>query len=163
VISKLAVAIRDVHHAETELHDELLALGERHKAEHDVYQLTRTLAKFAQANVAALAPHGKRYGADPDPEAPDDSSSMMARLRQKTSELLGRHPEVGMLLLRDMRTLYLVACEASIDWVILGQGAQGARDQDLLAVVASCHPQTLRTVRWATTKLKESSPQVLNS
>jgi hypothetical protein len=161
-MSKLAVAIRDVHHAETDLHDELLALGERHKADHDVFHLTRTLAQFAQANVAALAPHGERYGADLDPQAANGSSSLMAGLREKTSELLGRHSEVGMVLLRDVRKLYLVACEASIDWVILGQGAQGARDEDLLAVVSSCHPQTLRTVRWATTKLKESSPQILN-
>ena len=85
----------------------------------------------------------------------------MAGQREKTSERLGRRPETGLLLLRDMRKLYLVACEASIDWVVLGQGAQAARDADLLAVVSSCHPQTLRTVRWATTKLKESSPQVL--
>jgi hypothetical protein len=161
-MSKLAIAIREVHHAETELHDELLALGERHRTDHDVYHLTRTLAQFAQANLAALAPHGERYGADLDPEAADGSSSLMAGLREKTSELLGRRPEAGLLLLRDMRKLYLVACEASIDWVILGQGAQGARDQDLVGVVSSCHPQTLRTVRWTTTKLKESSPQILN-
>jgi hypothetical protein len=162
-MSKLAIAMRDVHHAETELHDELLALGERHKVDHDVFHLTRTLAKFAQANVAALAPHGERYGADLDADAPDGSSSLASTLREKTSELLGRRPETGMLLLADMRRLYLIACEASIDWVILGQGAQGARDQELLAIVSSCHPQTLRTVRWATTKLKESSPQILNS
>jgi hypothetical protein len=160
-MSKLAIAIRDVHEAETELHDELLAIGERHKADHDVFHLTRTLAQFAQANVAALAPHGERYGKQLDAEAADGSSSIMAGLREKSSELLGRRPEAGLLLLRDMRKLYLVACEASIDWVVLGQGAQAARDGDLLAVVSSCHPQTLRTVRWATTKLKESSPQVL--
>ncbi|MEA2191826.1 MAG: hypothetical protein QOI73_1947 [Solirubrobacteraceae bacterium] len=163
-MSKLALAIRDVHYAETELHDELLALGERHKADHDVYHLTGTLAKWAQANVAALAPHGERYGADLDAAAASDGSpGVIAGLREKTSELIGRRPEAGLLLLSDMRTLYLLACEASIDWVILGQGAQGARDQDLLAVVSSCHPQTLRTMRWATAKLKESSPQVLNS
>ena len=161
-MSRLAIAIRDVHHAETELHDELLALGSRHKADHDVYHLTRTLAQFAQANVVALAPHGERYDAGLDPEASDGSSSLKRGLREKTSELLGRRTENGMRLLCDMRTLYLVACEASIDWVILGQGAQAARDQELLAVVSSCHPRTLRTVRWATTKLKEASPQVLN-
>lgn len=160
-MNRLEVAIRDVHHAETELHDELLALGDRHEADHDVYHLTRTLAQWAEANVAALAPHGERYGADLDAGA-DGSTRLMAGLREKTSELLGRRPEVGLLLLTDMRRLYLVACEASIDWVILGQGAQGARDQDLLAVVSRCHPQTLRCVRWATTKLKETAPQALN-
>jgi hypothetical protein len=162
-MSRLAIAIRDVHHAETNLHDELLALGDRHKAEHDVYHLTRTLARFAAANVAALARHGARYGTDPDTEAPDGSSSIMPGVREKTSDVLGRQPQAGIPLLHDIRTLYLVACETSINWVILGQGAQGARDQDLLAVVSSCHPQTLRTVRWAATKLKESSPQLLNS
>jgi hypothetical protein len=155
------MAIRDVHEAETELHRELLALGERHQVDHDVFHLTRTLAQWSAANIAALAPHGERYGVDLDAE-PDGSSSLMAALRETGSQLIGRRPEGGLLLLRDMRTLYLAACEASIDWVVLGQGAQGAHDQELLSVVSRCHPQTLRTVRWATTKLKESAPQVLN-
>ncbi len=33
-----------------------------------------------------------------------------------------------MLLLRDLRRLYVLASEASIGWVILGQGAQRKQD-----------------------------------
>jgi hypothetical protein len=81
-------------------------------------------------------------------------------MRAKTSELLGRHPEPGVLLLRDLRELY---AEASINWVILGQGAQAARDAELLAAVSHCHAQTLRGMKWTVTRLKVASPQVLTS
>ncbi len=48
-------------------------------------------------------------------------------------------------------------------WEMLGQAAQGLKDVDLLAVVQRCHPDTLRQLRWANGKLKESSTQILIS
>ena len=53
--------------------------------------------------------------------------------------------------------------EASIDWTILGQGAQAAKESDLLECVSLCHPETLRTMRWTVTKLKEAALQVLTT
>jgi hypothetical protein len=49
----------------------------------------------------------------------------------ESSELLGHRPQAALLLLRDLREVHLRAPEASINWVILGQGAQGIRDEDL--------------------------------
>ena len=68
-----------------------------------------------------------------------------------------------MLLLRDLKQLYLAASEASICWTILGQGAQAARDQELLATVTRCHDETLRILRWTTTRIKQTAPQALTS
>lgn len=84
-------------------------------------------------------------------------------VREKGSELVGRRPESGMLLLRDLRKIYMLASEASINWAILGQGAQAAKDRELLQATKECHPDTLRALKWANTKIKETSPQVLMS
>jgi hypothetical protein len=90
-------------------------------------------------------------------------SGVLDAVREKGSELVGRRPETGLLLLRDLRKLYMLASEASINWVILGQGAQAAKDRDLLQATKECHPDTLRTLKWTNTKIKETTPQVLMS
>jgi hypothetical protein len=88
-------------------------------------------------------------------------SGLLDTVREKGSELVGRRPETGLLLLRDMRKLYMLASEASINWVILGQGAQAAKDHELLQATKECHPDTLRALKWTNTRIKETSPQVL--
>jgi hypothetical protein len=159
---KIGLAVSEVHDAESTLVEEMLRIGERHKADHDVYHLTRTLAAKARERMKALEPHAERYdvklGGDPGA-----GGGVLVSLREKGSELAGRRPEAGLLLLRDMRRLHLAAAEVSVDWTMLGQGAQAARDEDLLATVSQCHPEALRALRWTTTKIKESAPQVLTS
>ena len=160
---KIGVAIEETHDAEAQLARRLRALGERHKADHDVYHLTRTLAEQAEQRMRALEPHADRYDASLGSSDSDGGGGLLATAREKASELAGRRPETALLLLRDIRELHLLAAEASIDWTILGQGAQAARDAELLATVSASHPDTLRALRWTTTKLKESAPQALTS
>ncbi|MGA5324970.1 hypothetical protein ACPCJT_02310 [Streptomyces griseoincarnatus] len=50
-----------------------------------------------------------------------------------------------------------------MDWEMLAQAAQGLKDADLLATVKSCHLDTLRQMRWANAKLKDSSTHILVS
>ena len=69
--------------------------------------------------------------------------------------------EAGLQLLRDLRRLHLTYAVASIDWVLLGQGAQAIRDAELLDAVSECHTQTLRGMKWTVTRLKAAAPQVL--
>ena len=45
----------------------------------------------------------------------------------------------------------------------LSQGAQAAKDRELLQATKECHPDTLRTLKWTNTKIKETTPQVLMS
>jgi hypothetical protein len=162
---KLGLAIRDVSESELELGNSLDRLGERHKADHDVFHMTQTLQRMARANVERLEPVASRYGVKVDPEdAPSEhDGGLLGKAREKASELAGRRPEPGVLLLRDLRELHLHYAEASINWTILGQGAQAARDRELLDVVSSCHAQTLRGLKWTVTRLKTASPQVLTS
>lgn len=160
---KLGLAIREVHRGEVELAEELRQVGERHRVDHDVFHITLRMATWCEAHLERLKPQGERYGISLDPGDADDDGGLFSALREKGSELLGRRPESGLLLLRDVRKLHLIAANVSINWTILGQGAQAVRDQPLLDAVSACHPDTLRQLRWTTSKLKESAPQVLAS
>ena len=146
---KLGVAIADLSAAESRLAARLRDVGERHRAEHDVYLMTRTLAGWSERHEHALEPFASKYGAPAG-----------------RSERAGAEPprsEGGLALLDDLRSIYVAVAEASIDWTALAQGAQAARDQDLLAVVTECHAETLRQLKWATTRIKEAAPQALTS
>jgi hypothetical protein len=157
------MAIEQVAKAERELAGELQEVGERHSTDHDVFHLTRTLAKRERSNVDALAKHAERYHADVTGDGNGSGPGIVAAAREKSAELLGRRPEPGLLLLRDLRELHLLAAGASLDWVALAQGAQAAKDTDLLETVTECHNETLRTLKWTTYRLKEAAPQVLTS
>jgi hypothetical protein len=159
---KLGIAISEVASAEEELADELLKVGERHRTDHDVYHLTRQLSRWEQAHLAALEPFAERYGEDVDgDERGRESAGPLAGVREKAAELLGRRSATGLLLLRDLRNVHLLAAEASLGWTLLGQAAQAAKDAELLECVALCHPETLRVMRWTLTRLKVTAPQVL--
>jgi hypothetical protein len=77
--------------------------------------------------------------------------------------MLRKRPEPGLLLLADLRQLHRLAAGASVDWELLGQAAQAAKDEELLELTSRCHPETLRQMRWANAMLKQLSPQVLTS
>ncbi len=160
---KLGLAIEHLASAEQELADQLLVVGERHRTDHDVFHMTRTLAKKERAHLDALARHAGRYGAQIDRDGNGSGPGIVAAAREKSAELLGRRPEPGLMLLRDLRELHLLAAGASLDWVALAQGAQAAKDTDLLATVTECHEETLKTLKWTTYRLKEAAPQVLTS
>jgi hypothetical protein len=145
---KLGGAIEQVAKAERVLADELEAVGERHRTDHDVFHLTRTLANKERAHIDALEPHAGRY------EVQLDGTGTVPSDRQAFS---------GPALLGDLRHLHLLAAGASLDWVALSQGAQAAKDTDLLDTVGACHEETLRTLKWTTYRLKEAAPQALTS
>ena len=130
---KIDVARERVAKSESALAAELERVGEQHRADHDVFHMTRTLAKKSRARLAKLNGDSADGGAGKGGES----------------------------LLGDLRRLYLLASEASIDWTILGQAAQAARDTELIALVDECHSDELRTLRWTTTRIKETAPQVL--
>ncbi len=66
-----------------------------------------------------------------------------------------------MLLLADLRHLHRTAAGVSLDWEVLAQTAQAIQDRELLTVVEQCHPETLRQMRWANARVKETAAQIL--
>ncbi|HEY4571387.1 MAG TPA: hypothetical protein VIH10_18080 [Kribbella sp.] len=156
---KVGLAIAELHRAENDLAVELLQASDRHKADHDIFYLGRDLARWSQEHVRELAGHGTKYGADLDPE-PEDVG-VISTIRQKGSELIGRHHDAGLLLLKDLREIHRKAAGVSLDWEILAQTAQALKDDELLALSKKCHPQTLRQLRWANAMLKSNAAQIM--
>jgi hypothetical protein len=159
---KLDMAIEELHRSENHLVTVLMSMSDRHKVDHEVFYVCRDMATWSHIHVAELARVGRDFGVDLDPEAREDPGPLEA-VRQRTSELLGRRQAPGLLLLADLRHLYKEASGTSVDWELLAQGAQGAKEKELLDVAESCHPQTLRQAKWANSYLKVTSPQVLAS
>ena len=159
---KLDMAIEELHRSENHLVTVLLTMSDRHRTDHEIFHVARDMAKWSQAHVAELARTGRDFGLDLDPEAKEDAG-VGAALRQRAAELVGRRPEPGLLLLADLRHLYREAAGTSVDWELLAQGAQAAKERELLDLAERLHPQTLRQARWANSTLKVVSPQILAS
>jgi hypothetical protein len=157
---KLDMAIEELHRSENHLVTVLLSMSDRHAVDHEVFHVCRDMAGWSRTHVAELARIGRDFGVDLDPEATEDPGPLEA-VRRRTSELLGRRQAPGLLLLADLRHLYKEAAGTSVDWELLAQGAQGAKEKELLDLAERCHPQTLRVSKWANSYLKVTSPQVL--
>jgi hypothetical protein len=159
-MSKVPMALEELHRAENHLATDLLRISDRHKADHEVHHVARDIARWSQEHVRALARVGRDYGLDLDAE-PAEDPTLLAKVRQKGDELLGRHHEASLLLLADLRQVHKDAAGVSLDWEVLAQTAQALKDTELLEVTKKCHPETLRQMRWANAKLKESAAQVM--
>lgn len=158
---KLGLAIRELHRSEHKLARQLSALSARHTVEHEIFYTARDIAMWSCEHIANLADAGTRYGltlsADPH------STAHAAGLQQRLSALLGRRPEPALLLLADLRRVHRTSAGVSLDWELLAQGAQAAKDVDLMDLTQRAHPATLRQLRWANGMLKTLSPQALSS
>ena len=160
---KIGPAVKELQESETDLAEQFREVGERHPSEHDLYHLSHRFAKQCESHAERLAPVAERYGTEPADAEAGEGGGLFEALREKTGALLGRRPESGVLLLRDLRELYLAAQETLITWTIVNQGAMAARDQELLEIIKDCVPETELQVKWLLTRIKVSAPQVLTS
>jgi hypothetical protein len=157
----LHYAFRETHAAENKLATELLDLAAQHRTEHEVHHVARDLATWSQQNVRKLAEAAADHQLQLDAEAGEPGK--LRRLPETMATLIGRRPEPGLVLLEKLREIYLLASTASLSWEMLAQHAQAKQETDILDLVGTCHPQTLRQIRWANTMIKTLSPQVLTS
>jgi hypothetical protein len=160
-MKKLALAIAELHRSERALARDLRAIAARHHADQDICHLARDLAGWSDEHVEALATQGGCYGLRLRTGA--RRPRLGRRLPQLLSDALRHRPEPGLLLLADLRRVHRIAAGASLDWELIAQAAQAAKDDDLNALSARCHPQTLRQMRWANAMIKELAPQTLTS
>lgn len=158
---KLDLVLRELHRAETAMAEDLLKASGRHRAEHEIHHLARDLAGWSAAHVRDIARAGRAHGLDLSEDVPGPGP--LEPLRTALSELGGRRPEPGVLLLADLRRLHRRAAGVSLDWELLAQGAQAAKDAELLELATRCHPRTLRQLKWTNAMLKVLSPQILTS
>lgn len=158
--NKVGAAIEELHRSENDLAGALLNLSDQQKVDHEIFYVARDIAAWSQEHVRRLAEVGRDYGLDLDPD-PEDEATLLARLKQKGSELSGRFHEPALLLLADLRHIHRMAAGVSLDWEVLAQTAQAMKDVELLATTQNCHPETLRQMRWANAKVKETSAQIM--
>ncbi|OBI79936.1 hypothetical protein [Mycobacterium sp. E740] len=156
---KLGMALRELHRSELRLARSLDSVAARHHSDHAIYHVALGLAGWSREHVELIAEAGRRY--DVRLRAHPRTSAIAESLQQWVSDRLGRRPEPALLLLADLRRLHRHAAGVSLDWELLAQGAQAAKDEKLLELAQRCHPEALRQMRWANAMLKELSPQAL--
>ena len=151
-----------LHEAQTDLADELRKVADRHASEHDVYHVCHTLAKLCDAIGHRLEPVAERYGKEVPDEDPDGAwPRILGAVRSSTGAIAARSSKSGLLLLRDLRELYLAAQECLIDWTMVSQAAKATRDQDLISLAEDGQSETARIIEWAKTRIKVAAPQAL--
>ena len=123
-------------------------VADGHADEADVFHLCRGSRAQCDGHRTQLAPFVERYG--------EDGRDEPERLH---SELFHGTRTGGLGLLRDLQDLYLMAAECDIAWTLVGQAAQGVRDEELLDVVSRCEEETVQLL--AATRMKEAAPQAL--
>lgn len=161
-MNKLGLLLGELHQAETGLAAEFRKVADRQAADHGTSSVCRTLAEQCDRHTERIHDLAGRFGRDlSGPGPPGPVASAAGALRQWASEKIGRHPEAGLLLLRDLRQLYLTAQAVDVHWVVLGQAAQALRDRELLRAVTDMRQETATQTAWVSTRLKEAAPQVL--
>jgi hypothetical protein len=139
-----------LHQAQGTLARSFREVGGAHADEPDVQRACQRLAAQCDRHVSELAPFVERYGehAHDEPE----------RLHSD----LFRGPRTGPLaLVRDLHDLYLMVTECDISWTVVGQAAQGLRDEALVAAVGACEGETSAQLAWLRTRIKAAAPQSL--
>jgi hypothetical protein len=160
-MNKLALLLLALGEAEVEVAEDLLQLSEQHRSDHDIHHLAQDLARWSTAHARLIAKAGERAGLDLG--EPQPALEVFTVGRERVEEPPNPDPEPGLRLLRDLRTLHINLVGLSVDWELLGQTAQATKNDDLLALVSRCHPDTLRQVRWTNGKIKEAAPQIMAS
>jgi hypothetical protein len=139
-----------LHKAEVDLAEAFREVAAGHPEEVDVHHLCHKLAAQCDAHAERLRPFADAYGED----APQEPDRLHAELFKGTRS-------GGLGLLRDLHDLYLMAAQCDMAWTLVGQAAQGARDADLLEVVARCERESATQLKWLRTRMKQAAPQAL--
>ena len=155
----LEYAFHWVHHGENEVVQQLTRMADKHQKEAEVHHVATDLIGWSTINIARLADAADSYDVSlsREPDRPGVIRHAVDSLVSASG--VGQTP--ALLLLEDLRDLYLVASETSLAWEMLAQHAQARREADLLQMTSECHPQTLRQIRWANGMIKTLSPQAL--
>ncbi|NJP51901.1 hypothetical protein HCJ93_17975 [Streptomyces sp. SBST2-5] len=161
-MSGITTTLSELHDGERHLERELLAAAERHRGEHEFHHVALDVARWSREHTERLADAGRERGLDLPGSRDDPASAAFSALRERAAAALGRRSGAGLLLLGDLRHLHLAAAGNSLYWEMLAQAAQAVRDERL-ALASSCHPQTLRQMRWTNTMIKVLSPQLLTA
>lgn len=147
----LATYVALVHASETTLADSFDVVGQWHSDHPDVLFICQALAKMSRDHVVKLQPVVARYGEDSDVKEPQ-------RLHA-TGVGEVRSGPVG--LLRDLQDFHMLATLVDSTGTVIGQGARGLRDEELLSIEKAARKDVSRQLSWLVTRMKAAAPQAL--
>ncbi|WP_328862965.1 hypothetical protein [Streptomyces sp. NBC_00306] len=159
----IALILRVLRDGETELAEGLLATGQRHRAEHEIFHVSTDLAQWSREHAQRIAEAIEREDHARPEEASGPHSDLVPRSQNREPRPERACSQPALLLLRDLRDLHLGASANSLYWEMLAQAAQARTDTRLLSLVSACHPQTVRQMRWTNTMIKSLAPQLLTN
>jgi hypothetical protein len=119
------------------------------------------LRQWSLEHLERLHPFGERYGGQDLPLEDEEDSPFGTTIRRIAGQVLSPTPASGGLLLRDLRHLFLLAQQASGDYLIAGTAAFAWGDRELMIALNECSEEIERAIAWIKTQLKSKSPQVL--
>ncbi|MCE0539977.1 hypothetical protein LWF15_31225 [Kineosporia rhizophila] len=149
----LSTYVALVHHSEKALAESLRIVGEGHAEHPDVLFTCQALAAMSLEHVERLKPMAQRYGEDSGGSVTEPERLHAAGLAEVRTGPVG--------LLRDLQDLHMLATLTQTTWTVIGQGAQGLRDDDLLALSKDALTGTARQLAWFVTRMKAAAPQAL--
>ena len=141
-----------LHRSLLELAQAFGDVAEAHRDEPDVRIDCENFAKQATHQRELLRPFLNDYQAN---DTGDDEP-------QRLHRVLFDGTRAGPLgLIRDLHDLYLMTCECDICWILIRQGAEGARDPDLVDIAQNCLKETELQMAWLRSRMKQAAPQAL--
>jgi hypothetical protein len=148
---KLPVYIGMLDEAEATLAASFRVVAEGHVDEPDVHLILQTLAKKCDVHREALKPVIERYGEDVEGEEE----------HRLTANGVTEVRSGPLALLLDLQDLYVLVHHIDVTWMLVGQAAQGDRDEELQRIVKQCEGDTELQIRWLKTRMKQAAPQAL--
>jgi hypothetical protein len=157
---KIGIVLRDLHHDETELARAFVRLAEEHHVDHEIQHLGHDLADWSMRHIREIASVATQFGQTLEP-APDGTPALVDQARRWASERTGRAEDAELVMVRDLKAVYLRASGVLTDWEMVGQAAQEIVHDELVGLATRCQSDTRRQMTWANAKLKEVSTQAL--
>ncbi len=175
---------------EHELSGGFHALWRGHPREPDLCGVCERLAAQCRAHAERLEPFQRRYRGPQqmehrmEPWAPDTAilDATRTELQRAGPEGVGLVTAVrlrltparaaggkggnggdggGLVLLRELHRLYLLATECELSWSVVALVARGLKDDDLLDLAGRCTPETAVQLLWLRTRMRRAAPQAL--
>jgi hypothetical protein len=160
----IGIALQQLHEAETALAEDCRTIADSHATDQEIHDTCRRFAEQCEQHAEQLRPQAQRHGIEIGEHGGSGAwHDLFDMVRHRDYEVIGRQADPGLRLLRDLRHLFLTAEDTSIRWVIAGEAARAAGDEELLAVVRACHPETESHAEWLRARIKLTVPQALAS
>lgn len=149
----LSTYVALAHRSETTLAEAFDTVGQGHAEHPDVVFTCEALATMSRRHIERLGPIAQRYGEEQDPSVQEPERLHADGVAQVRSGPVG--------LLRDLQDLHMLANLVQTTWTVIGQGAQGLRDEELLGISTDARADTARQLAWLVTRMKTAAPQAL--